>query len=380
MFFFSDERCKFPKGEIQLQTEFPFYEPGNVINGVIYINIKEALECSHIELEVKGGEKCSFIRHYTTTEQHGDETRVIHHADKLKHSKKFLEYKNRVFDIDNGALQQGLYQVNFQTELPSKIPSSLNFKEKHSREEPKAKIKYYIKVKLHAANSHDDMKYKQVLAIREKPVDLVVGEAQSETSEIKTWCCISQGTSTMSSVFNKNVFLPNELAEGQIKINNELCNIAAHRVSFFVEQRLTVHADHYNHTHTHRLVERTVEGPGPNVADWQTQLSLNLAEIKYEVAKVKKKKGVQKNVSPEDSFMMAGVQAACHSKKITNEYFLCVQVEYDGCVCCVDLPDSRMPLTIIPLMNPACFGFQPHESGWAPYQLGMFQLSLAHHD
>ena len=30
------------------------------------------------------------------------------------------------------------------------------------------------------------------------------GEAQQETSEIKTWCCCDQGTSTMWSVFEKN--------------------------------------------------------------------------------------------------------------------------------------------------------------------------------
>ena len=67
------------------------------------------------------------------------------------------------------------------------------------------------------------MKYKQVMIIREKPVNLVVGEAQSETSHIKTWCCIDQGTSSMSSVFNKNVFLPNEIAAGSVKVNNEHC-------------------------------------------------------------------------------------------------------------------------------------------------------------
>jgi len=99
------------------------------------------------------------------------------------------------------------------------------------------------------------MKYKQVLAIREKPVNLVVGEAQSETSTIKTWCCIKQGTSTMSSVFNKNVFLPNEIAEGFVKVDNSQCQIAAHRVSFYIEQRLTVHAEHHSHTYTNKLVE-----------------------------------------------------------------------------------------------------------------------------
>jgi len=43
-----------------------------------------------------------------------------------------------------------------------------------------------------------------VLIIREKPVEWKVGEAQQETSEIKTWCCCDQGTSTMWSVFEKN--------------------------------------------------------------------------------------------------------------------------------------------------------------------------------
>ena len=84
---------------------------------------------------------------------------------------------------------------------------------------------------------------------------------------------------------------------------------------------------------------------------------LDLSKIKYEVAAQKKKKGQMKAVSKEDAFTMASVQAATHGKKIKNEYFLCVLVEYDGCTCCVDLPDSRMPLSIIPLVNPNCVGF-----------------------
>lgn len=109
-------------------------------------------------------------------------------------------------------------------------------------------------------------------------------------------------------------------------------------------------------------------------------MQLNLAEIKYEVAGTKKKKGVEKPVSKEDMFMMQGIQAATHAKRLSNNYFLCVLVEYDGCVCCVDLPDSRTPLTIIPIVNPACFGFTAPESGWAPYQLGAFNVNLNHYD
>lgn len=86
-------------------------------------------------------------------------------------------------------------------------------------------------------------------------------------------------------------------------------------------------------------------------------MSLDLGKIKSEVKSHKKKHGVTKAISPEDLWQMQGVQPACHSKHITNEYFLCVECHYDGCICCVNLPDARMPLTIIPAMNPACFGF-----------------------
>lgn len=218
-FFFSDKRCQFPKGKIQLQTAYPFYEPGNTVQGIIYIEIMEPVQASHIELEIKGGEKCSFTRHYTTTH----DGNVQHHSEKLKHSKKFLEYKNRVFDIMGGVLQPGIYQVDFQTELPHNIPSSLNFKHNHGQEKPKAKVKYYVKATLKTPDKHDEMKFKQVMIIREKPVNMVVGEAQSETSHIKTWCCVDQGQSTMSSVFAKNIFLPNEVAEGHVKVNNGQC-------------------------------------------------------------------------------------------------------------------------------------------------------------
>lgn len=121
-----------------------------------------------------------------------------------------------------------------------------------------------------------------------------------------------------------------------------------------------------------------MQGPGPGVADWHEMMEFNLGEIHYEVATQKKKKGVMKAISPEDRFMMAGIQPATHSKKISNDYYLCVEVQYDGCTCCVNLPDSRMPLTIIPIVNPECFGFQP-PSNWAPMALGNTQINLMHH-
>jgi hypothetical protein len=88
-------------------------------------------------------------------------------------------------------------------------------------------------------------------------------------------------------------------------------------------------------------------------------MTLDLSTIKYEVPEMKKKKGKQIKVSPEDMFMLKSIQPACHSRHITNEYFIVIELGYDGCTCCSNLPDARTPFTIVPLVNPACFGFQP---------------------
>ena len=104
-------------------------------------------------------------------------------------------------------IQPGDYTVKFAMLLPDDLPSSMMFKGK-TREKSKAKVKFFIKAKIVQNDGDDLMKFKQVLMIREKAVKLKEDNVISETSEIKTWCCCSQGNSKLSVEFNKNVFTP----------------------------------------------------------------------------------------------------------------------------------------------------------------------------
>ena len=89
-----------------------------------------------------------------------------------------------------------------------------------------------------------------------------------------------------------------------------------------------------------------------------TEMIVDLNTIRMEnIPEYKKKKGVEVKNSQEDAYMMAGVQGATHSRHITNEYFLKVECSYEGCTCCSNVPDTSMPMTIVPIVNPACFGF-----------------------
>jgi len=108
---------------------------------------------------------------------------------------------------------------------------------------------------------------------------------------------------------------------------------------------------------------------------------LNFRDIKYVVEPTKTvsvdlftTKEVQ--MSPEEIFMLSNMPSACHSEHIRNEYFLNVNLKYDGCTCCAPLPNIQVPLTVIPETKLESYGFS-EPAGYAPFQLGYFRFDLS---
>lgn len=104
----------------------------------------------------------------------------------------------------------------------------------------------------------------------------------------------------MGSTFSKNIFVPNERVDGIISINNNECQLAVKTVRFFVEQVLHLRIGHHSHTVRRKLVEQTCPGPNEGQGGWTTNMHVDLDKIRYEVKDTKKKKGVEKKISPED--------------------------------------------------------------------------------
>jgi len=65
----------------------------------------------------------------------------------------------------------------------------------------------------------------------------------------------------------------------------------------------------HSHDITRHLIERNERGPNAGEADWKSEMSVDLSQIKYDVQEDKKNKktGERKKLSPEDQFMMASV-------------------------------------------------------------------------
>ena len=87
-----------------------------------------------------------------------------------------------------------------------------------------------------------------------------------------------------------------------------------------------------------------------------------------------------KPFSNEDRHMIAGIQPASRTKFCDNDYSLTMKTHFDVCCnCCDNLPDSCLPMTIVPLVNPECFGFSPPD-GWAPADCGSYQCECKYED
>lgn len=82
-----------------------------MVNGKIFIEAFYNLNASHIELSVKGVEEAKWIRFWTT--QEGDPPHTVEHHEKIHKEKKFLEYKQKVFQVPGGVIQQGFSEVSF---------------------------------------------------------------------------------------------------------------------------------------------------------------------------------------------------------------------------------------------------------------------------
>jgi hypothetical protein len=84
-------------------------------------------------------------------------------------------------------------------------------------------------------------------------------------------------------------------------------------------------------------------------------MSLDLKTVRYTPPQQRKKRNQMIAWSPEDMFMMQNMQAKCSGQHVKNNYYLVVRCGYSGCTCCSHLPMTRIPLTIVPIINPQCW-------------------------
>lgn len=226
------------------------------------------------------------------------------------------------------------------------------------------------------------MKYKQVLIVREQGDTYQTNINQSQTNNVKTWCCMDQGPSTVEVNFEKNVFEPTDVCKAIVNVNNSQCNLNINHVRLAIEQELRLKTSagggfgSHSINETFTLQNSNYPGVAARSADKEPRLlQVDLKTIKYVVAATRKKKGVVKALSVEDRYMLENIAANCKGRLISNQYFLTVRCDFAGCTCCSQTPVCRVPITIVPIINPQVWGYQqPQDFSPQVYQACNFAV------
>jgi Arrestin (or S-antigen), N-terminal domain len=111
-----DGRSAFDHGTLIVQTDLPYYQPGEQVTGKVYLRITKAIDATHLELEVKGKEKGSFTDFIWEQHKRADGTIEQKRVPVKRSSNRvIMSFKQPCFQFAVGSqgLQPGDYTVPF---------------------------------------------------------------------------------------------------------------------------------------------------------------------------------------------------------------------------------------------------------------------------
>ncbi|GMF43739.1 unnamed protein product [Phytophthora fragariaefolia] len=206
-------------GKIGLTIAKPSYIAGELVVGIIYVDILQSIECDALVLKVSGKEKVEFT-HVHTEFQDGQSEQ---HRDRVDHNKAFFKQKIVIFATEGRTYTPGRYSYPFEFQLPADLPGAFKISgySQGEVENLTAKIKYKFKATLDVDGFFaSDLKADCELVVHERNFKELVASEDSTSQDVKFLCCFSRGTCQLAVAVDKSVYFPGETARIQCNINN----------------------------------------------------------------------------------------------------------------------------------------------------------------
>lgn len=165
---------------------------GSRLKGFVFCDIQKEITGSEMTVQLLGQEKTCV--QYTT--HHGKET----HTNHAYASRNIISMNLPVESlqmIQAGRIPAGKYQLNFDMELPTSLPSTMSRRSCGSY----FKIYYLIKAILKGSGTFWDYKVEQPVLVKSKPLETepLPYSAPPVTKEVRLCCCLHRGHMTFGT-------------------------------------------------------------------------------------------------------------------------------------------------------------------------------------
>jgi hypothetical protein len=238
------------QGGMVINFDRPFYYPGELVTGSIYLNIKEAFETRGLELEVKISESVKWFETEHKTEKVKELDPVTNqerevfktHAITVEKGDYKILFQNScvIGTMLNNVFGFGQYVYPFQFTLPQHLPGSFEYYD----EEASASIKYQVKARaLSWQGKNNELESRGILVVRQSPQNFQYPPNLSDTKALTTWCFFSKGSATLNVSYPKNEFVQDETVQVLCQLDNTRSQLNATCIKLQLFQRMTLRSE-----------------------------------------------------------------------------------------------------------------------------------------
>jgi len=248
------------KGKIHVNTEKPTYFPGEIVNGNVFCDIKEPIECEAVVMKCKGKEKVYWQETRTRTDDEGHS----HTYEVDFDAKKDFFVEKIVLSAVAQKIPVGQWVYPFSFQLPMGIPPSFSFKDSCWRggenNKIKAKVEYKFKGTVEAKGSFaKDLKGDAKVVIMDAPVASFPPGKMEKTQDVKFCCCISKGEVELGVEMDKGAYFVGETAQIRVDIKND-CAYDIEKMKAKLYRTLILRADGHTKKFKHEMNRMEYEG------------------------------------------------------------------------------------------------------------------------
>jgi hypothetical protein len=250
------DHSKHKSGSIFVNFDKPYYYPGDIVTGTIYLNILNPLETKGLELTLKIQEKVKFrdrefrteIRKERNPQTGLEEDREVKVAVDVERKDKSTLFKNScvIATMMNNVFGFGQYAYPFSFTLPNFLPGSFEY----YSNDISANIRYLVTARtLRWNNAEQELETKSILVVRHSQQGFSYPNQVTNEASLTTMCCFSKGRSRLTVSFPKNTYSMDERLSVLCALDNRNSKLTCKNFKFQLVQTLMLKSHkHGNHT------------------------------------------------------------------------------------------------------------------------------------
>jgi hypothetical protein len=364
-------------GILAIDFKKQFYYPGDKVDGVVYLNMTENMQAAGLELNLQIIESVTFKDADSSikiNQEYLEESVHLSHPKMVAddYSTSIILYQNSwtLARFNNNLVVTGQYAYPFTFILPYHLPGSFEYYDADNT----AFIKYSLTGKVISTEIRDnDIIGNSLLVVRQPSQEFEYPTQLNDIKEMKSFCCISQGTAALSISYPKAHFHPDETVKIICIVDNTRCSLDARSIKIQLIQRISLKDSKNNFKYLYRKVaEQVYTGVLPRGQDNTRILELPISDLTNPVlANVARcdHKHLFKDIK-----QIAKLQATVMSQLVNCKYYLKVKTEYYG-FCVTETPGIDIPIMIyIPDVRVDLELLKPNE--WDPTFMPHCSLDL----